>query len=49
MIDTEIGTELHRINIKERETIITFKSQEKPIKITLDPNNCLLAKIIYLN
>ncbi len=48
-IDTEKGTELHKINIKEKETIITFKSNEKPIKITLDPNNWLLAKIIYLN
>lgn len=47
-IETEKGIEIRKVNITEKQMIFSFQSNEKPIKIMLDPNNWLLLKTIYL-
>ncbi|MEG8946955.1 M1 family metallopeptidase [Rosettibacter firmus] len=47
-IETKKGIDIKRVNVTEEQTIFTFESKEKPIKITVDPNDWLLLKVIYL-
>lgn len=47
-IESEKGIDIKRVNITEKQTIFTFDSDEKPIKITVVPYGWLLLKIIYL-
>lgn len=47
-IECKKGIDIKKIHITEKQTIITFELDEKPSKITLDPNGWVLMKKIYL-
>lgn len=47
-IKTEKEIEIKRVNVADKQMIFTFESKEKPLNISLDPNNWLLLKTIEI-